>query len=180
VAGAKSKWSSILRIADPPPDEPETDEAYYLLKTDSVAPVVESMHTVRIVEDLILAGAFDIAKNAFPIETETAGLMTTGEAERSTFKAADHEWIGLVYEFLFPSSLRMPNGNVIVGCRLRFGISDDVNQQLSQHMNTTNSRGLLLSTNTEEGHASAFSPNTEDRYAMIRHGSLFLADLTLL
>jgi hypothetical protein len=184
LASTRKTWATTLCIADPPPDDDELGN-YYDIHVDSPAPIIKSMRKANVVRALVAAGMYGIAHRAFPKDTASGGFEGVPQERPPEFVADDSEWLGYVYELLFPISLQVHDGPPIRGARMRFGVARELAARAENEGDADRLQSTLLGECTEilrrdrewpegQGHGD------HGRYALVRQGRSFIADLTLL
>jgi hypothetical protein len=192
-SGSESNWDSTLRVEDPPP---EAENVYYRIEAESVQPIARSIDRIVAVRGLVLAGSYDAAANAFPIETQMEVPRRTLFTGQEHFVAEDQEWVGQSYTLLFPLAITMDSGLVVSGCRTRFGVApafSNAMTKLKDHSDVVDSflgeTDLQLSLHTEADDGMFETPfefmkvheaTPASRYASIRNGGTFISDWELL
>jgi len=195
--GSESNWDSTLRVEDP---LPEAENIYYRIETESIEPIARSIDRIVAVRGLVLAGAYDAAANAFPIETQMEGLRGTLLTGQERFVAEDQEWVGQSYTLPFPRAITMDSELVVVGCRTRFGVAPAFSNALTKLKDRGDvldsflrETDLQLALHTEVDDTMLETPDAmletpaefmkireEARYASIRNGKIFISDWELL
>lgn len=191
IAGQNSNWASTLKISDPQPNE---QESYYNITSETHVPLVEAFKKVLIIQGLLAAGAPRIAHSYFPSETDTENDRVLASPATTRFEAQGTQWEGLTYELTFPTSLRFGDGSTVGRSRMRFGASVEFLTALNAEANRNLKKGIVseisIDLADDSGYKklggprnSANSPVRKDRmshYAVIRQGKAFLADFELL
>jgi hypothetical protein len=192
-AGSECNWESTLRVEDPPP---ERGNIYYRIAAETVQPIAQSIDRIAAVRGLLLAGVYDAAAHAFPVETQMEGFAGTPLARHGRFDAEGQEWVGQSYTLPFPFPIAMDSGLVVGACRARFGVSPAFLNALARlsaradvvdsFLRETDLR-LALHTDADERAPEGADDFTESReavppsgYASIRNGRVLISDWELL
>jgi len=192
-AGSTSRWSSTLRVVDPPPED---GHVYYRIEGESAQPIAQSIMRVVAIRGLLLAGAFDAAAHAFPRETAIREVVRVPSALGEQFVAEDREWFGQSYDLHFPLPITVGTDAIVTGCRARFGVSNSFRTELLKNKPKGDiidrfliETDLELALNTEEDDAASVNQVVGEgsgrlapmsRYASILNGRTFIADWELL
>jgi hypothetical protein len=191
-AGSKSNWQSTLRVEDPPP---EGENVHYRIESESVEPIRRSIDRAATIRGLVLAGAYDVAANIFPLETqiEIGAARRLPQTER--FVAEERVWIGQSYTLPFPLAVWLNPEFPVWGCRMRFGVSPEFANEIMKVGSAPDSvdsflteldLDLRLDTDSDDATPEVFEGQNMGhkapprRYASIRNGQTFIADWDLL
>jgi hypothetical protein len=189
IAGYDSNWTSTLMVADP---DPELKSSYYRIDAVSADPLIRSFKKVAVIQGLVAAGVWSIAKSRFPEETSAGDVPSVGEERISTFEALKKRWFGQIYEMPFPIPLKLEDGGIITGCRMRLGIAEGFADELRKSPGTETEEiiqerdlDLKLTHAEQDSGEEEIEPKASDkqpvrRYASIQHGDALLADLEML
>jgi hypothetical protein len=135
IAGPASKWKTTLRVADPPPGSEEgagnrSSLNKYLVRATSAESILPSLRNFSLLQGLLLAGAFGKAHPLFPGETNTLDSDVREDIPMDTFSANNVQWRGQVQEMLYTVPVRLTDGTLLGGSRLRFCVSGDLIERL--------------------------------------------------
>lgn len=191
-AGTTSNWQSTLRVEDPPP---EGGNVHYRIEAESVEPIRRSIDRAATIRGLVLAGAYDVAANIFPAETQAEVGAARGLQQTERFVAEDQEWLGQSYALPFPLPIRLNPELLVRACRIRFGVSPEFAGRIMKVGAAPDSvdgfladidLGLRLDTDSNDGTPEVLEGQKVShigpprQYASIRNGQAFIADWELL
>jgi hypothetical protein len=193
IAGPNKKWLSMLRIADPVPND---EVSHYVITGDSTVPMIEAFKSVIIAQGLIAGGALKIANSLFPAETEPGRAHRINEPLIAPFTVHNKIWLGQTYEMAFPIPIELEDRSFITGCRMRVGVEegflDEYKAQLSpkRQEDFVRQTALDLKIRSESDSVKREDVSTQTqiqsrnerigRYAAIQHGDALITDLELL
>jgi len=194
IAGIEDSWQTTLQIADPPPNNDDSLKEEWLtdsytinaLDADSIR---SSLNKVSLIQGLLLAGAFTTAHRAFPSETKSESLAVIPDRLTEFLGANGARWYGQMQEVIYPALIHLPDESTVSGCRLRFGVSEELLEELNKNSfdDLLASRFLAIEHNrdvSDEGDSAAVDQRKLDgdirRYASIQRGVALIADIELL
>lgn len=186
IARPQSVWESTLKIADPSADH---ELSHYYIQAKTASPIVHEVKKAIIARGLISAGALKTAHNLFPKETST-DASTVIDQRIVGFEARGERWEGLVFEMRFPVHVELHDQTSVSGCRMRYGVREELLEAWSAPQVTSKQRDLVKGADVElkleddsqelkEGQSGRAIRRIK-RHSTIRLGTSFLGDLELL